>query len=155
MWIFWIRRSCVRDVSTGRCMWDVRMSAEERRFLHVHAKNKPLGDDVDLKQIAQTTAGFTGADLENLLNEAAIIAAKEDRAYITQTDIKKAFVKVGIGAEKKSRVISEKEKRITALPRIRSCDPVPSASGCRSGLFRIDHSDGSGSCRLHDAAAGA
>ena len=84
-------------------------------ILGVHAKNKPLGDDVDLKQIAQTTAGFTGADLENLLNEAAIIAAKEDRAYITQTDIKKAFVKVGIGAEKKSRVISEKEKRITAF----------------------------------------
>ena len=84
-------------------------------ILSVHAKNKPLGDDVDLKQIAQTTAGFTGADLENLLNEAAIIAAKEYRAYITQTDIKKAFVKVGIGAEKKSRVISEKEKRITAF----------------------------------------
>lgn len=84
-------------------------------ILSVHAKNKPLGDDVDLKQIAQTTAGFTGADLENLLNEAAIIAAKEDRAYITKTDIKKAFVKVGIGAEKKSRVISEKEKRITAF----------------------------------------
>ena len=84
-------------------------------ILSVHAKNKPLGDDVDLKQIAQTTAGFTGADLENLLNEAAIIAAKEDRAYITQTDIKKAFVKVGIGAEKKSRVISEKEKRVTAF----------------------------------------
>lgn len=83
-------------------------------ILSVHAKNKPLGDDVDLKQIAQTTAGFTGADLENLLNEAAIIAAKEDRAYITQADIKKAFVKVGIGAEKKSRVISEEEKRITA-----------------------------------------
>ena len=84
-------------------------------IISVHAKNKPLGDDVDLKQIAQTTAGFTGADLENLLNEAAIIAAKEDRAYITQADIKKAFVKVGIGAEKKSRVISEKEKRITAF----------------------------------------
>ena len=84
-------------------------------ILSVHAKNKPLGDDVDLKQIAQTTAGFTGADLENLLNEAAISAAKEDRAYITQADIKKAFVKVGIGAEKKSRVISEKEKRITAF----------------------------------------
>ena len=84
-------------------------------ILSVHPNNKPLGDDVDLKQIAQTTAGFTGADLENLLNEAAIIAAKEDRAYITQTDIKKAFVKVGIGAEKKSRVISEKEKRITAF----------------------------------------
>ena len=77
-------------------------------ILAVHAKNKPLGDDVDLKQIAQTTAGFTGADLENLLNEAAIIAAKENRAYITQNDIKKSFVKVGIGAEKKSRIISDK-----------------------------------------------
>lgn len=83
-------------------------------ILSVHAKNKPLGDDVDLKQIAQTTAGFTGADLENLLNEAAILAAKESRAYIQQADIQKAFIKVGIGAEKHSRVISEKEKKITA-----------------------------------------
>jgi len=71
-------------------------------ILQVHAKGKPLGDDVDLEQVARTTAGFTGADLENLLNEAAIIAAKENRAYITQNDIKKSFVKVGIGAEKKS-----------------------------------------------------
>ena len=84
-------------------------------ILNVHAKNKPLGDDVDLKQIAQTTAGFTGADLENLLNEAAINAAKEDRAYIVQSDIRKSFVKVGIGAEKKSRIITDKEKRITAF----------------------------------------
>lgn len=84
-------------------------------ILKVHAQNKPLGDDVDLKQIAQTTAGFTGADLENLLNEAAISAAKEDRAYIIQSDIRNSFVKVGIGAEKKSRIISEKEKRITAF----------------------------------------
>ncbi len=84
-------------------------------ILGVHAKNKPLGDDVDLKQIAQTTAGFTGADLENLLNEAAIVAAREDRAFIKQDDIKKSFVKVGIGAEKKSRIISDKEKRITAF----------------------------------------
>ncbi len=83
-------------------------------ILKVHAKNKPLGDDVDLKQIAQTTAGFTGADLENLLNEAAIFAAKEDRAYIIQGDIRKSFVKVGIGSEKKSRIITDKEKRITA-----------------------------------------
>ena len=71
-------------------------------ILKVHAKNKPLGDDVDLQQIAQTTAGFTGADLENLLNEAAIVAAREDRAYIVQADIRRSFVKVGIGAEKKS-----------------------------------------------------
>ena len=85
-----------------------------REILDVHTKGKPLGDDVNLDQIAQTTAGFTGADLENLMNEAAIIAAKERRAYIIQADIQKAFVKVGIGAEKKSRVISDKEKRITA-----------------------------------------
>ena len=84
-------------------------------ILQVHAKNKPMGEDVDLKRVAQTTAGFTGADLENLLNEAAIYTAKEDRAYITQPDIEKAFVKVGIGAEKRSRIISEKEKRITAF----------------------------------------
>lgn len=83
-------------------------------ILLVHAKNKPLAEDVDLKQIAQTTAGFTGADLENLLNEASIIAAKDDRAFVKQEDIKKAFIKVGIGAEKKSRIISDKEKKITA-----------------------------------------
>ena len=83
-------------------------------ILKVHAKNKPIGDDVDLKQIAQTTAGFTGADLENLLNEAAIRAARHNRAYVEQDDIKSAFVKVGIGAEKKSRIITDKEKRITA-----------------------------------------
>ena len=85
-----------------------------REILDVHTKGKPLGDDVDLDQIAQTTAGFTGADLENLMNEAAIMAARERRAYIIQADIQKAFVKVGIGTEKKSRVISDKEKRITA-----------------------------------------
>ncbi|XCP86086.1 ATP-dependent zinc metalloprotease FtsH [Roseburia hominis] len=83
-------------------------------ILQVHAKGKPLGEDVDLQQIAQTTAGFTGADLENLLNEAAILAAKEGRVYLQQADIRHAFIKVGIGSEKKSRVISEKEKRITA-----------------------------------------
>ncbi|MBQ4258940.1 MAG: ATP-dependent zinc metalloprotease FtsH [Lachnospiraceae bacterium] len=83
-------------------------------ILKIHAKNKPLADDVDLKQVAQTTAGFTGADLENLMNEAAIQAAKDERAYLTQEDIKKSFIKVGIGAEKKSRIISEKEKKITA-----------------------------------------
>ena len=85
-----------------------------REILDVHVKNKPLGDDVDLDNIAQTTAGFTGADLENLVNEAAINAAKKDRKYITQDDINRSFIKVGIGTEKKSRVISEKEKRITA-----------------------------------------
>ena len=83
-------------------------------ILQVHAKGKPLGDDVDLQQIAQTTAGFTGADLENLLNESAIFAAKEGRMYLQQEDIRHAFVKIGIGPEKKSRIISEKEKKITA-----------------------------------------
>lgn len=98
-----------RKVGIGRP--DVRGRKE---ILDVHTKGKPLGDDVDLDQIAQTTAGFTGADLENLMNEAAIMAAKERRAYIIQSDIQRAFVKVGIGAEKRSRVISDKEKRITA-----------------------------------------
>ncbi len=98
-----------RKVGVGRP--DVR---GRREILDVHAKGKPLGDDVDLDQISRTTAGFTGADLENLMNEAAIYAAKEGRGYIMQNDIRRAFVKVGIGAEKKSRVISEKEKRITA-----------------------------------------
>ena len=82
-------------------------------ILQVHAKSKPLAEDVDLKQIAQTTAGFTGADLENLLNEAAITAAREGREFILQEDIRKSFIKVGIGAEKRSRIISEKEKKIT------------------------------------------
>ena len=98
-----------RKVSVGRP--DVK---GRREILDVHAKGKPLGDDVDLQQIAQTTAGFTGADLENLLNEAAILAAKEERVFIQQKDIQRSFVKVGIGAEKKSKVVSEKEKRITA-----------------------------------------
>ena len=98
-----------RKIGVGRP--DVKGREE---ILKVHAKNKPLGDDVDLHQIAQTTAGFTGADLENLLNESAILAAKQDRAYMKQGDIRRAFIKVGIGAEKKSRVISDKEKRVTA-----------------------------------------
>ncbi len=102
----------------GRFDRKITVSAPDVRgredILKVHAKNKPLGDDVDLTQIAQTTAGFTGADLENLLNEAAIVAAKDSRGFIKQEDIKKSFIKVGIGAEKKSRIISEKEKKITA-----------------------------------------
>ncbi len=98
-----------RKVAVGRP--DIKGREE---ILNVHAKNKPLGEDVDLKNVAQTTAGFTGADLENLLNEAAIVAAKQNRAYIKQEDINKSFVKVGIGAEKRSKVISEKEKKITA-----------------------------------------
>ena len=99
-----------RKVTVGRP--DVAGRSE---ILKVHAKNKPLAEDVDLEQIAQTTAGFTGADLENLLNESAILAAKKNRAFLVQEDIKQAFVKVGIGAEKKSKIISEKEKRITAF----------------------------------------
>ena len=98
-----------RKVAVGRP--DVKGREE---ILRVHAKDKPLGEDVDLAQIARTTAGFTGADLENLLNEAAIEAARQGRGFILQSDIKGAFIKVGIGAEKKSKVISEKEKKITA-----------------------------------------
>lgn len=98
-----------RKVSVGRP--DVKGREE---ILQVHAKGKPLGDDVDLKQIAQTTAGFTGADLENLMNEAAIGAARDNRSFVISEDIKRAFIKVGIGTEKKSKVITEKEKKITA-----------------------------------------
>ena len=98
-----------RKIVVGRP--DVRGREE---ILKVHAQDKPLGDDVDLKRVAQTTAGFTGADLENLLNEAAILAAKEGHSFICQADVDHSFIKVGIGAEKHSRVISEKEKRITA-----------------------------------------
>ena len=98
-----------RKVMVGRP--DVKGREE---ILRVHAGNKPLGSDVDLARVAQTTAGFTGADLENLMNEAAIAAAKEKRSFITRADIEKSFVKVGIGAEKRSKIISEKEKRITA-----------------------------------------
>ncbi|MDD4111933.1 MAG: ATP-dependent zinc metalloprotease FtsH [Herbinix sp.] len=98
-----------RKVVVGRP--DVKGREE---ILRVHSKGKPLGDDVDLKQVAQTTAGFTGADLENLMNESAIGAARDDRSFINTEDIKKAFIKVGIGTEKKSKVVSDKEKRITA-----------------------------------------
>ncbi len=98
-----------RRVEVGRP--DVRGRED---ILKIHAKNKPLGEDVDLKSVAQTTAGMTGADLENLLNEAAICAAKENRAYIMQEDITKSFIKVGIGPEKRSRVVSDKDKKITA-----------------------------------------
>ena len=98
-----------RKIGVGRP--DVRGREE---ILAVHIKNKPLGEDVDLKEIARTSAGFTGADLENLMNEAAIYAAKAKRAYIMQEDIRRAFIKVGIGEEKKSRIISEKVKKITA-----------------------------------------
>lgn len=98
-----------RKVAVGRP--DVKGREE---ILQVHTKAKPLADDVDLRRVAQTTSGFTGADLENLMNEAAILTAKEGHAFISQADIDKAFVKVGIGAEKHSKVISEKDKRITA-----------------------------------------
>ena len=99
-----------RKVTVGRP--DV---AGRKEILKVHAKNKPLAEDVDLDQIAQTTAGFTGADLENLLNESAILAAKKNRSFLVQEDVRQAFVKVGIGAEKKSKIISDEEKRITAF----------------------------------------
>ncbi len=98
-----------RKVAVGRP--DVKGRVE---ILQVHSKEKPLGEDVDLARVAKTTSGFTGADLENLMNEAAILAARENRSFIRQSDIDRSFVKVGIGAEKKSRVISEKEKKITA-----------------------------------------
>ena len=98
-----------RKVGVGRP--DVKGREE---ILKVHARKKPLGEDVDLHEVARTTAGFTGADLENLMNEAAILTAKDGRYYLTQQDIRQAFIKVGIGAEKRSRVISEKEKKITA-----------------------------------------
>ena len=98
-----------RKVAVGRP--DVKGREE---ILQVHAKDKPLAEDVDLKRVAQTTAGFTGADLENLMNEAAILAAKENRGFLKQADIERSFVKVGIGAEKKSKIISDKDKRITA-----------------------------------------
>ncbi|MBO5282286.1 MAG: AAA family ATPase, partial [Lachnospiraceae bacterium] len=98
-----------RKVAVGRP--DVRGREE---ILRVHARNKALAENVDLERVAQTTAGFSGADLENLMNEAAIHAAKQDRAFVQQEDIEAAFVKVGIGAEKKSRIISDKEKKITA-----------------------------------------
>ena len=98
-----------RKVTVGRP--DVRGREE---ILKVHAKDKPLAEDVNLEDVARTTAGFVGADLENLLNEAAIAAARDNRVYIVEEDIKKSFIKVGIGAEKKSRIISEKDKKITA-----------------------------------------
>ncbi len=96
-----------RKVGVGRP--DIKGREE---ILKVHVRKKPLGEDVDLHEIARTTAGFTGADLENLMNEAAILTAKDGRYYLTQKDIRQAFVKVGIGAEKKSKVISEKEKKL-------------------------------------------
>ena len=98
-----------RKVAVGRP--DVKGREE---ILKVHSKEKPLGEDVDLHRVAQTTSGFTGADLENLMNEAAILSARENRRFIRQNDIDRAFVKVGIGAEKRSKVISEKDKKITA-----------------------------------------
>ena len=123
-------------------------------ILKVHAKGKPLSEEINLKQIAQTTAGFAGADLENLLNEAAILAAKAGRLFLKQEDIQKAFIKVGIGAEKKSRVISEKRKKNHSFPRGRSCNFVPCPSGRGTGVQCIYHSDRK--CRrIYDAASGA
>ena len=135
-----------RKVTVGRP--DVKGREE---ILKVHAKGKPLGDDVDLKQIAQTTAGFTGADLENLLNESAILAAKENRVYVTQKDIRHAFVKVGIGAEKKSRIISEKEKKITAYHEAGHAILSP---GCGAGVQCVDYTYRYRGGGLYNAAAG-
>ena len=137
-----------RNVVVGRP--DVKGREE---ILKVHARNKPLGDDVDLKQIAQTTSGFTGADLENLLNEAAILAAKENRVYIQQSDIRHAFVKVGIGPEKKSRVVSEKRTPDYSISRGGTCDPLPCTAGCGTCLQCVHCSDRR-SRRLYDAASG-
>ena len=109
---------------------------------------------MDLKKIAQTTAGFTGADLENLMNEAAIVAAKADRAIHRSRRISRPFVKVGIGTEKKSKVISEQGEADHGLPRSGPCDPVPCAAGCGTGLFGIDHPDRGRRGGLHHAAAG-
>ncbi len=102
-----------RKVTVGRP--DVRGREE---ILKVHAKDKPLAEDVNLEDVARTTAGFVGADLENLLNEAAIAAARDNRVYIAEEDIKKSFIKVGIGAEKKSRIISEKDKKSPLTTRL-------------------------------------
>ena len=113
-------------------------------ILKVHAKNKPLAEDVDLKQIAQTTAGFTGADLENLLNEAAIVAAKENRSYIIQKDIKESFLKVGVGPEKKSRIITEKEKKITAQ------QSIPYREMGKDGICRVEDGYYSKTIRFYD-----
>ena len=121
-------------------------------ILKVHAKNKPLGDDVDLRQIAQTTAGFTGADLENLLNEAAILAAKANRVFIQQQDIRHAFVKVGIGPEKKSRIVSDKERRITAYHEAGHAILFHALPDVGTGVQRIYHSDRR-SGRIYNAPA--
>ena len=129
---------------------DVRGREE---ILKVHAKGKPLGDDVDLAQIAQTTAGFTGAELENLLNEAAILAAKEDRQFLCQKDIQKAFIKVGIGTEKHSRVISEKEKKITAYHEAGHAILFHVLVKDGSGVYNLHYSDGSRCSGLYDAAS--
>ena len=138
-----------RQVAVGRP--DIKGREE---ILQVHSKGKPLGDDVDLSEIARTTAGFTGADLENLMNEAAIMAAKEQRAYIIQADINRAFIKVGIGAEKKSRIISEKEKRITAYHESGHAILFHLLPDVVTGAYHFHHSDGTRRGRIHDADAG-
>ena len=133
-----------RKVAVGRP--DVKGREE---ILKVHSKEKPLSEDVDLHRVAQTTSGFTGADLENLMNEAAIISARENRRFIKQSDIDRAFVKVGIGAEKRSKVISEKDKKITAYHE----RATPSCSMCfrsGTGAHCVHHPRESGS-RLHHA----
>ena len=122
-------------------------------ILQVHAAKKPLGDDVDLEKLARTSAGFTGADLENVLNEAAIGAARKKSKYITNADVEEAFIKIGIGVEKKSKIISDKEKKITAYHE--SCYTVSSPSRCRSCTHDIYHTYRHGRSRLHYAASRA
>ncbi len=123
-------------------------------ILKVHAKNKPLSDDVNLEEIARKTAGFAGADLENLLNEAAICAARENRPYLMDEDIRKSFIKVGIGAEKKSRIISEKDKRVTAYHEAGHAILFHILPEYRTGLYGFRNSDRTGCRWLYNAAAG-
>ena len=123
-------------------------------ILKVHASHKPMADDVDLESLAKTTAGFTGADLENVLNEAAINAATRKHEFITNEDVKDAFIKEGIGKEKKSRVISEKEKKITAYHESGTCHIISCSSGCGSRAYNLHNTYGYGSRRLHHASSG-
>ena len=126
-----------RKVAVGRP--DVKGREE---ILKVHTKNKPLGSDVNLRRVAQTTAGFTGADLENLMNEAAINAAKSKQGYISQRDIEQSFVKVGIGAEKHSKVISDKEKRITAYQsQVHTISIIPTGMGAAGYTMPLPEAD--------------
>ncbi len=139
-----------RKVAVGRP--DVRGREE---ILQVHAKEKPLCEDVDLSGLPGPPPDLPGADLENLMNEAAIWRRRRTTAFIRQSDIDRSFVKVGIGAEKKSRIISEKEKRITAYHEAGHAHPVPCAAGCGAGAYGLHHPHGRGRGGLYHASAGA